>query len=73
MDTRPTEDLRVLDWLALDPDALRDLGVNYIFSAYALRQHALLPFLRYEGMFEDAEAAWPVFLYRVDLLPPAAH
>jgi hypothetical protein len=71
MDTRPPEDIRVLNSLALDPDALRDLGVTYIFSAYELREHALLPFLHYEGMFKDAEAAWRVHLYRVDLPPPA--
>jgi hypothetical protein len=55
----------VLRHLALDPKALRDLAVRYVFSTYRLGKKARGASLDPDGVFEDPDAAWRIYLYKI--------
>jgi hypothetical protein len=57
--------IRRVDHLDLDTTALRELGVEYIFSAVDIRDYKSLG-LKLERVFEQNDLPWQIYLYSIE-------
>jgi hypothetical protein len=57
--------IRSVEHLDIDTAALRELGVEYIFSAVDIRDHKSLG-LRLERVFERDDSPWQIYLYSIE-------